>query len=473
MTPKSSWREECGVVGVVGHPRASQLAYLGLYALQHRGQEAAGIASFDRGQLHDHRQLGLVNDVFTREVLDGLIGDSAIGHNRYSTTGSTVLPNVQPLLAKLRGRIVALAHNGNLVNARMVREELEAGGSIFQTSMDSEIILHLMARSRHEEVPRALRDGLDRVHGAYSMLLLDGDELYAGKDPHGIRPLCIGRLADEGWIVASESCALDIVGARFEREVEPGELVRLRAGEEPEHLDSSADTAPARCVFESIYFSRPDSRIWGRSAGEARVDLGRRLAQEMPAPGGEVVISVPDSSNAAALGFSMESGIPYGFGLIRNHYVGRTFIDPSPDIRDFSARVKYNAVDEVVRGRSVVVVDDSIVRGTTVRKLVRMLRAAGAKEVHFRVSSAPIVSPCFYGIDTPTEEELVASSRSANEIGRLVGADTLGYLSIEGMLESVGGGDGSGFCSACFDRSYPIAILERPDKTVLESGPRS
>lgn len=465
MLEMQSWREECGVFGAVGHPRAAELAYLGLYALQHRGQEGAGIVTYDGTRYHEHKQLGTVSDVFNPAQLKGLRGSAAIGHTRYSTTGSTVLPNVQPLVAKLRQSVVALAHNGNLVDARIIRSGLEDGGAIFQTSMDSEVVLHLMARSRHPQIERQLCDALDRIHGAYSLLLLAGDTIYAAKDPRAIRPLCIGSLADGGWVVTSETCALDIVDASFVRELRPGEVVRVRAGQPLRKVRHAPEGEPAACIFEAIYFSRPDSLFFGRTTGAARVELGRQLAREAPAPGAEVVIAVPDSSNAAAQGFSEESGVPFGHGLIRNHYVGRTFIKPKQDIRDLSARIKYNAVRDVIEGRSVVVVDDSIVRGTTVRKLVSMLRAAGAREVHFRVSSSPIVGPCYYGIDTPDERELIGAMHGIEEIARIVGADSLGYLSIAGMKGAVGD---HGFCTACFDRQYPVPIIERPDKTILE-----
>ena len=468
MLESLDWNEECGVFGIVGHSRAAELTFLGLYALQHRGQEGAGIVTFDGDRYHEHKDLGLVNDVFDRPILDGLEGESALGHTRYSTTGSTVLPNVQPILANLRNQMIALAHNGNLVDARVIREELESSGSIFQTSMDSEVVLHLMARSRQEEIAGQLSDALDRIHGAYSLVLMAGGVLFAAKDPRGIRPLCIGRRSDGAWVVTSESCALDIVDASFERAVEPGELVMLRSGEEPTTIRRAAEGAATPCIFEAIYFSRPDSKLFGRSAGASRIELGRQLAREKPAPGAEVVISVPDSSNAAAQGFAEESGVPLGFGLIRNHYVGRTFIDPSPAIRDFSARIKYNAVPDVISGRSVVVVDDSIVRGNTVSKLVSMLRSAGAREVHFRVSSAPIVSPCYYGIDTPTEGELVAAQLDVDDICRQVGADSLGYLSVPGMRSAVA--PGRDFCTACFDRNYPVPVVEAPDKGILEKN---
>jgi len=451
---------------VVGHPRAAELAYLGLYALQHRGQEAAGIAAFDGRRYREHKRLGLVNDVFDPATLAGLEGSSAIGHARYSTTGSTALPNVQPLVANLQHQAVALAHNGNIVDARIIRSGLEDGGAIFQTSMDSEVVLHLMARSRHRETERQLADALDRIHGAHSLVLLSGETLLAAKDPRGIRPLCIGELAGGARIVASESCALDIVDASFMRELEPGEIVRLQPGRPPVTVRRSPEGEQAACIFEAIYFTRPDSVLFGRTTGAARVDLGRQLAREAPAPGAEVVISVPDSSNAAAQGYAEESGIPLGHGLIRNHYVGRTFIKPAQKIRDLSARIKYNPVRDVVRGRSVVVVDDSIVRGTTVRKLVAMLRSAGAREVHFRVSSSPIVGPCYYGIDTPDENELIGALHGIAEIERMVGADTLRYLSIEGMKRAIAAA--GGLCTACFDRHYPVPIVEPLEKGILE-----
>jgi amidophosphoribosyltransferase len=470
MIEAHEWNHECGVFGAVGHPRAAELAYLGLYALQHRGQEGAGIISYDGRRYHEHKKLGMVSDIFSATALQALHGASAIGHTRYSTTGSTVLPNVQPLVAKLRQAVVALAHNGNLVDARIIRSGLEDGGAIFQTSMDSEVILHLMARSRHPQIERQIGDALDRIHGAYSLLLLVGDTIYAAKDPRAIRPLCLGSLSGGGWVVASETCALDIVDATFTREIGAGEIVRVRAGERPLTVRRAPADADATCIFEAIYFSRPDSALFGRANGASRVALGRRLAAEAPCPSGEVVISVPDSSNAAAQGYAEASAIPFGHGLIRNHYIGRTFIKPTQEIRDLSARIKYNPVRDVVEGRSVVVVDDSIVRGTTVRKLVAMLRGAGAREVHFRVSSAPIIAPCYYGIDTPDAAELIAAAHDHEAIRGLVGADTLHYLSLDGMQEVIRGTASCGFCTACFDGSYPVPILERTDKKILETS---
>jgi amidophosphoribosyltransferase len=393
------WREECGVMGVIGVPGAAEIAYFGLYSLQHRGQEGAGIVAFDEGLHEVVKGTGLVADVFAGEGLARLRGDTALGHNRYSTTGSCRPENQQPLVAHALGGVLALAHNGNLVNAWELRQELEREGAIFQTSMDTEVIVHLIARSRKETLVERTREALRTVRGAFSLAITDGRRLLAARDRHGVRPLCVGRI-DGGFLVASESCALDIVGATYEREVEPGELVVIENGRlSSVPLDGAPE--PRHCIFEFIYFSRPDSVIFGRPVDPVRRRLGRLLADSFPAQA-DIVISVPDSSNSAALGFSERSGIPFEMGLIRNHYVGRTFIQPIQHLRDLRVRVKFNAVRNVLEGKRVVVVDDSIVRGTTMRKLVKMIRRAGATRVILRISSPPIRFPCFYGIDTPT-----------------------------------------------------------------------
>jgi amidophosphoribosyltransferase len=459
----TSWREECGVIGVAGIPNAAEIAYFGLYSLQHRGQEGAGIVAFTEGRHTLVRGSGLVSDVFNPENLASLRGDHAIGHNRYSTTGSCLPENQQPLVAHCLGGVLALAHNGNLVNAWELRQDLEREGAIFQTSMDTEVIVHLIARSRKETLVERTRESLRTVQGAFSLVIADGKRLLAARDRQGFRPLCIGRI-DGGYLVASESCALDIVGASYLREVEPGELVVIEGG----RLESiPLDGAPAarHCIFEFIYFSRPDSVIFGHPVDPVRRRLGRLLAETFPTKA-DIVISVPDSSNSAALGYAERSGIPFEMGLIRNHYVGRTFIQPIQHLRDLRVRVKFNAVRSVLEGKRVVVVDDSIVRGTTMRKLVKMIRRAGAKEVILRISSSPIQYPCFYGIDTPTRGELIASTHTVEEIKKYLDVEDLAYLPIEKMLEAAP--PGLGYCTACFDGNYPIPFEHQPSKEILE-----
>jgi len=449
----------CGIFGVGGHPDAVTLTHLGLYSLQHRGQESFGIVGVDEQKgPHAVRSMGLVGEI-SREHLTGTV---AIGHTRYSTAGSSTLENAQPVLVRSRGGHIALAHNGNLVNAAELRVELENGGSIFASTMDSEVIVHRLARSPASAPAERLADALQGVDGAYSLLVVLGDTLLAARDPRGWRPLVMGRLGD-AVLFASETCALDIVGATTEREVEAGEVVAV-------HPDGSVTSSfplerreLRRCVFEHVYFARPDSHVFGGSVDRARRALGRRLARECPAPSADLVFSVPDSSNAAALGYAEASGLSYEFALIRNHYVGRTFIQPTQAGRDAKVKVKYNAVREVLEGKRVVMVDDSIVRGTTTRGLVALVRAAGAREVHMRVSSAPITGPCYYGIDTPTRDELIAAQLSLPAIAEHLGVDSLGYLSLEGMLESVPGGP-EGFCHACFSGDYPTPPPVDPDK---------
>jgi len=456
--------EQCGVFGVFGCPEAARVTYHGLYALQHRGQESSGIAVSDGTEIRGHRGMGLVNSVFGREeVLAGLPGCVAIGHNRYSTTGSSVLANAQPILVNCRVGQIAAAHNGNLTNAAQLREQMELDGSIFSSTTDTEALVHLIARSRRETRDTMILDALSRVRGAYSVLFLTADALYGARDPRGVRPLLLGKAGD-AWLLSSETCAFDLVGARMEREIAPGEMVRIDASGV---LSLSIpvferDVRPAHCVFEFIYFSRPDSYVFGANVDKVRRQLGRQLAREHPARGADLVMGVPDSSTTAALGFAEESGIRYDIGLIRNHYVGRTFIQPVQAGRDFGVRVKFNPVKGVLKGKSVVVVDDSIVRGTTMKKLIGMLRLAEPREIHLRVSSPPIICPCFYGIDMPTKGELIASSRKVEEIREYVGVDTLGYLSIDGMLSAVPP-PREHFCAACFSGQYPIP-LDRASK---------
>ena len=458
----------CGIFGVHDHPGAALVTHLGLYSLQHRGQESAGIVAVDgAGDARAVRALGLVSESFDPGQLDSLSGGIAIGHTRYSTAGSTTIENAQPVLARFRGGHISLAHNGNLTNATELRRDLEEAGSIFASTMDSEVIVHRLARSGAEAPEAKLADALQGVDGAYSLLVLIGETLLAARDPRGWRPLIMGKVG-ESTVFASETCALDIVGATYIREVEPGEIVAVdRAG-----TRSSKPLPPQQrhqCVFEHVYFARPDSRVFGGSVDRARRALGRRLAREQPAPGAELVFSVPDSSNSAALGYAEESKLPLELALIRNHYVGRTFIQPTQAGRDAKVKVKYNAVREVLEGRSVVMVDDSIVRGTTTRGLVSMVRNAGAREVHLRVSSSPITGPCYYGIDTPRREELIAANLGIEEIARHIGVDSLGYLSLEGMLESVPGGP-HGFCHACFSGDYPTPPPTDPDKLRFGCG---
>ena len=450
----------CGIIGVSGLPEAARLAYLGLYSLQHRGQESAGIVAVDgEGVARSHRGMGLVSDIFNEPVLDELRGDVAIGHTRYSTAGSSVLANAQPILARYREGPLALGHNGNLTNAVQLRADLVAKGSIFQTSSDSEVLIHLIARSEAREPEDQLLDALERVEGAYSLVVTIGRTLYAIVDPRGFRPLILGRLGD-GHVVASETCALDLIGATVVRELEPGAFVRIHGGD----VDALPRLPPRehrRCIFELVYFSRPDSTIFHRSVDRVRRALGRELAREHPAPGTDCVFSVPDSSNAMALGFSEESGLKLEHALIRNHYVGRTFIHPAEAGRNAKVKIKFNPVREVLAGKKVVVVDDSLVRGTTSKGLVAMIRQAGATEVHFRVASPPITGPCYYGIDTPTKSELIASHNTVEQIRAHLGVETLGYLSLEGMVRAAGGDPGE-FCHACFSGDYPTAL---PDES--------
>ncbi|HXF95899.1 MAG TPA: amidophosphoribosyltransferase [Gemmatimonadales bacterium] len=450
----------CGIIGLSGVPDAARVAYLGLYSLQHRGQESAGVVAVDAaGTARIHRGMGLVADVFSDDTLGGLPGDVAIGHTRYSTAGSSVLANAQPILAGYREGPLALAHNGNLTNAARLRADLVAKGSIFQTSSDSEVLVHLIARSEARAPEDQLLDAFERVEGAYSLVITIGRTLYAVVDPRGFRPLVLGRL-NGGAVLASETCALDLVGATTVRELEPGDFLRIRDGR-VERLPSLPARPHRRCIFELVYFSRPDSTVFGRSVDRVRRALGRELAREHPVPGADCVFSVPDSSNAMALGYAEEAGIKLEHALIRNHYVGRTFINPTPAGRNAKVKIKFNPVREVLQGKRVVVVDDSLVRGTTSRGLVQMIRQAGAAEVHFRVASPPITGPCYYGIDTPTRAELIAASHTVEQIRRHLGVETLGYLSLEGMLRAAGG-DPGGFCHACFSGAYPTEIPEDP-----------
>jgi amidophosphoribosyltransferase len=454
--PLDKLRDHCGVFGIFNHPEAARLAYLGLHQLQHRGQESAGIVSSDGKRFYTHVGMGLVADVFRREeTVDKLKGRAAIGHVRYATAGESTLINAQPLVVNTARGYLALAHNGNLTNAHILRNKLEKDGSIFQTSADSEVLLHLIAKSQSKNLVGAFREAFAQVQGAYSITLATFDAVYAVRDPWGVRPLHLGRL-NGSHVAASETCAFDILGAQLIREVEPGEIVRLDAKGLRSVGRRPPAPQPARCVFEFVYFSRPDSQIFGKSVYEVRREMGRQLAREAPAPA-DMVMSVPDSATVAAVGYAEESGLPLELGMIRSHYVGRTFIEPRQSIRDFGARMKYSPVPQALAGKKVVLVDDSIVRGTTSRKIIRMLRRAGAKQIHMRISSPPVVGPCFYGIDTPTKKELIGSRMSVEQIRRFVGADSLKYLSLEGMLEATGMNP-KGFCAACFTDRYPIPV---------------
>ena len=451
----------CCILGVSAVPDAARIAYLGIYALQHRGQESAGIVAVDDdGTARSHRGMGLVSETFNETSLNALPGDVAVGHTRYSTTGSTVLANAQPCYANTRCGPLALAHNGNLTNADEIKRELVRAGAIFSSSSDSEVIVHLIARSNADTPEGQIREALERIDGAYSVVIALGRTIYAAVDSRGFRPLVVGRLGT-GAVVASETCALDLVGASVACELLPGEFVRIEDGVITQ-LPPLSPRPVSRCVFELVYFARPDSRVFGESVDRVRRQLGRALAREQPAPGAEVVFSVPDSANAMALGFSEESGIKLEHGLIRNHYVGRTFINPTQALRVAKVKIKFNPVREVIEGRSVVVVDDSLVRGTTSKGLVQMIRAAGAREVHFRLCSPPITGPCHYGIDTPTRAELIGASHSIDEIRDYLGVDSLGYLSLEGMLRAAGQepGEPNHFCHACFSGEYPTPVPE-------------
>ncbi|MCD6162074.1 MAG: amidophosphoribosyltransferase [candidate division Zixibacteria bacterium] len=447
--------DKCGVFGITGTRNAAVLTYLGLYALQHRGQESCGVAASNGKIIYLESGMGKVDEVFSSlDRLKKLKGRMAIGHNRYSTTGSSSTTNIQPLLIKCKNGLLALGHNGNLTNYKSLRRKMESNGSIFSTTSDSEIILHLIAKSHQKRPEKALAEALRKVKGAYSLVMLSGENLLAARDPVGVRPLALGKLR-KSWVIASETCAFDIIGAKYIRDIEPGEIVIANGGGVKSYR-SLPKRRHAFCIFEYIYFSRPDSIIFHMNVDKVRRRLGRQLAIEHPVDA-DIVISVPDSSNTAALGFSEETGIPFEIGLIRNHYVGRTFIQPEQKIRDLDVKIKFNPIRGVLSNKKVVVVDDSIVRGTTSKKLVKMLRDAGAKEVHARISSPPIKYPCFYGIDMPTKKELIGSNRSVESIRRHLGVDSLGYLSIDGMLNLSALPD-EGFCSACFSGKYPVKV---------------
>ncbi len=464
--------EECGVAAIYGHPEASKLAYLSLYALQHRGQESAGIASANGESIELHKDMGLVADIFTAEALALIPGSLAIGHTRYSTTGDSALLNAQPIRVECSKGKIALAHNGNIVNAHEIRSHLERQGSIFQTTSDTEVIVHLIARSKEETLESAVSDSLRRIEGAFSLVMLTPDRIFAVRDPRGFRPLVMGRIPGQSEhhkdsiVFASETCAFDLIGAVYEREVKPGELVIV--GPEGVHSRFYASAQPmSSCVFEHVYFSRPDSTVFGRPVQQSRDAMGRQLALESPVDA-DIVIPIPDSGVTAAMGFSYQSGIPIQFGLIRNHYVGRTFIEPEQRVRDFGVRLKLNPVRHVIQGKRVVLIDDSIVRGTTSRKIVRMVRDAGAKEVHMRISCPPTVSPCYYGVDTPSKSQLIAANKSVEEIREYIGADSLAYLSLEGLKTAAGESDTMKYCTACYTGKYPTNLVDVED---IQSAP--
>ncbi len=450
------FHDHCGIVGVYGHPEASKLAYLGLYALQHRGQESAGIAATGGERLKIVKGMGLVQEIFTSAALARLPGHAAIGHTRYSTAGDSSALNAQPILVDCNKGQLALGHNGNLTNAREWRRRLDRRGSIFQTTSDTEVIFHLVARSSARNLAGSLAEALNQLEGAYSLVLLGANEMLAIRDPRGFRPLALGRLG-AAWLVASETCAFDLLDAEYVRDIEPGEMLRIGPGG-LESIHFAPERAHQYCIFEHVYFSRPDSVVFGRQVNHSREMLGRLLAREQPAPA-DLVVPVPDSGVPAAVGYSLESGLPFRMGLIRNHYVGRTFIEPEQSIRDFGVKLKLNPVRELLEGQRVALVDDSIVRGTTSRKIVRMLREAGAAQVHMRVSCPPTVSPCYYGIDTPTRDELIASRHSLDEIRDFVGADSLGYLSLESLRRAVGDDEGC-FCTSCYTGRYPTELVQ-------------
>ena len=452
------FRDACGVFGIASHPESANLVYLGLHALQHRGQESAGIATSDGERLHVETGMGQVGDVFGAPRLDRLPGSSGIGHVRYSTAGTSDLKNAQPMRVRSHKGEIAVAHNGNLVNAERLKSNLECDGSIFSTSSDTEVILHLIARSHQREIEDAIVDALAQVKGAYSLVFLTKDALIGVRDPMGFRPLSIGRI-DGAHVLSSETTAFDLIGAQLVRDVDPGEVVVIRGGEVRSFKPfQEADTHA--CIFEYVYFARPDSRLWGRNVSRVRKRLGAQLAVEAPAEA-DLVIPVPDSGIFAALGYAAASGIPYDQGLVRSHYIGRTFIEPTQSIRHFGVKLKLNPVREVLEGKRVVLVDDSIVRGTTSRKLVSMVREAGASEVHVRISCPPTIGPCYYGVDTPRRSELIASSHSVEETRKHIRAESLAYLSIDGMLQAVGGSE-DGFCTACYTNRYPIDFPRDP-----------
>jgi amidophosphoribosyltransferase len=458
-------KHECGVCGIIGHEDAAKLSYFGLYALQHRGQESAGIVASDNGKVSIHKAMGLVPEIFSEDILQGLPGTMAMGHVRYSTCGASNVTNSQPLMVNHRGTTLAVAHNGNLVNSIELRHELEEKGSIFQTSMDSEVVLHLLARTMRLGLEQALTESFSRLLGAYSILLMTDDTLVAVRDPGGFRPLCLGKLNNGGWIVASETCALDLVEAEYIRDVKPGEVLIVN-GKEMKSIFPWPKQRTTFCIFEQVYFARPDSDIFGINVYESRKRMGEILARESGVEG-DFVMPFPDSGNYAAIGFSKESGIPLEMGMIRNHYVGRTFIQPTQSMRDFNVRVKLNPVRSLLKGKRVIIVEDSIIRGTTGKSRVKALREAGAKEVHMMVSCPPTRFACYYGIDFPSSDQLIAAQKSIEETAAYLGLDSLHYLSLEGLVEATGLKQDD-FCLACFNAEYPVEPDRNFRKDVLE-----
>jgi amidophosphoribosyltransferase len=446
----------CGIFGIANQAEASRLTYLGLYALQHRGQESTGIASSDDDHVYLHKSMGHVADVYDEHTLAKLKGVNAIGHTRYSTAGDSSKNNAQPLMVTMRYGPVALCHNGNLINAVGLRRDLEAQGALFQSTSDSEVILHLLARSQESDIVEALKETVSQIQGAFSILLITKDAIIGARDANGFRPLCIGRL-NGSYVLASESCAFDLIDSTYEREVEPGEIVMIR-GNNLRSVHALPSTKTSKCIFEHVYFSRPDSIVFGRTVQASRDQMGRLLAKESPVEA-DLVVPVPDSGVAAAIGYAAESGIPFAFGLIRNHYVGRTFIEPRKAIRHFGVKVKLNPVKDLLKGKRVILIDDSLVRGTTSRKIVKMVRAAGATEVHMRITCPPTTWPCYYGVDTPTRKELIASTHSLDEITKRIEADSLAYLSLQGLLQAVKAKPNE-FCSACYTGKYPLEFVD-------------
>ena len=457
------FKDECGVVAVHNHPEASTLAYLGLHQLQHRGQESAGIVSSDAARLYVHKAMGLVADIFTEDVLRSLPGMLAIGHTRYSTSGDSSALNAQPIMVDCNKGMIALAHNGNLVNAWEIRSRLEAQGSIFQTTSDTEVIVHLIAQSKEQTLPEAVSEALRQIEGAFSLVLMTSDRVFAVRDPRGFRPLSMGRIPNgagserDTIVFASETCAFDLIGATYERDVHPGEMVVVG----PEGISSrrfADEKKRSSCIFEHVYFSRPDSVVFGRAVQTSREAMGRQLAKESPVEA-DIVVPVPDSGVTAALGYAAEAQLPFRFGLIRNHYVGRTFIEPEQRVRDFGVKLKLNPVRSLLAGKRVILIDDSIVRGTTSRKIVRMVRDAGAKEVHVRISCPPTISPCYYGVDTPSKNQLIGANKSVEEIRDYIGADSLAYLSLQGLKAACAEGEKTSYCTSCYTGIYPTEFV--------------
>jgi len=455
----------CGIIGISNHPEAAKIAFLGLYALQHRGEEAAGISSYDGKEIYIKKESGLVADAFDEKALNELKGHTAIGHCRYSTTGSSNYKNIQPFFVRHRTKPIAVAHNGNLTNTQELYRRLEDEGSIFQTTMDSEIIVHLLARSRNGDIKKWFVDVLAQLQGAYSLVFLIDDMIVGARDPHGFRPLCLGKI-DGQYILASESCALDLTRAEYIREIEPGEIVFIKGKKiESTYLPGREQANKCQCIFENIYFARPDSDIFEENVYQVRKRLGVQLAKESPAEA-DFVMSIPDSGNYATVGYAQEIGLPFEVGIIRNHYIGRTFIQPTQFLRDFRVRVKLNPIRSVLKDKRIIIVEDSIVRGTTSRSRVDELRKAGAKEIHMRISCPPIKSPCFYGIDFPNKSELIASQKTVKEIAKFIKVDSLEYLSLEGMLSVMKGSEN--FCTACFTGKYPVKVPKNQSKYLLE-----